>query len=681
MRCCVPLVSALVAAFGMAVLVGWALDIQVLKSVAPNYVTMKPNTALSLVLLGVALTLANVPRLSRPPRLLAVLCSAGVAAIAALTLFEYLSGVMLGFHEALFREPGDPAFTSVPGRMAPTTALALLLTTGATLALLHGGRRFVAAAQALALTAFAFPLAALVSYVNRVPDPGWTGGATAMALHTAIALALAAGAAFFSSPTIALAGVVTGGGVSGMIGRRLLVAAVVVPPALGWIRILGQERGLYGTRAGITLLVISHVVVLGVVVLLTTRTASGLESSARSAAHRLGEAQRIARLGTWDLDLKSGVVVLSPELRDLLGLPSLVWHRERIHKFLAAGEGQRLDALVECAVRAGKPFTDELRMRRDVGQPREMVIFAEPMADPDGTSGEITKVWGVVQDVTEVRSAQRTAEEARADWQAEHRVLELFQAAMLPAELPTVPGAELAATYVAAADRLDVGGDWYDAYPLPDGRILISIGDVAGHDQRAAATMGPVRAVLRAFVIENPDPAVALQRLNRFIGIGYPVGTLVTAIVAVYDPRTCGLEWASAGHPEPLLVTRAAAGAVDVAALSGHGLAMGVAPEARYRVETATIPLGAALACYTDGLLERRHSADGADQDRLARSVARVFAAVVADDNGVGRDPRDTPARRVVAEITAEMLGARPPEDDVCLLVLWTKSASPEPSA
>jgi serine phosphatase RsbU (regulator of sigma subunit) len=329
--------------------------------------------------------------------------------------------------------------------------------------------------------------------------------------------------------------------------------------------------------------------------------------------------------------------------------------------------------LVERAVRTGKPFTEELRLRRDDGRPREVVVFAEPITDPEDASGEITKVWGVVQDVTEARSAQRHAAEARADWQAEHRVLELFQEAMLPADLPVVPGAELAATYVAAADRLDVGGDWYDAYPLPDNRILISIGDVAGHDQRAAATMGPVRAVLRAFAIENPDPAVALERLNRFIGIGYPVGTLVTAIVAVYDPRTCALEWASAGHPEPLLVTHDASGGVDVVALTGHGLALGVAPEASYQVESTAMPLGAALCCYTDGLLERRHTEYGADQDKLTRSVARAFTGVVDADNAVGREPEGALAQRVVDDITEEMLGGRPPEDDVCLLVLWTK--------
>jgi serine phosphatase RsbU (regulator of sigma subunit) len=295
-----------------------------------------------------------------------------------------------------------------------------------------------------------------------------------------------------------------------------------------------------------------------------------------------------------------------------------------------------------------------------------MVVFGEPVADqPAGRP--YRKLWGVMQDITEARIAQRSADQARAAWEAEHRVVELFQQAMLPADLPIVPRGELAATYLAAADRLDIGGDWYDALRLPDGRILLSVGDVAGHDQHAAATMGPVRAALRAYAIEDADPALALSRLNRFIAVNHPRGVLITAVVAVYDPRARSFTWANAGHPAPLLATESAGAAPTVAALADHGIALGVLPEAKYEAATVPVPAGAALCCYTDGLVERS-TGDGAEnQALLVRAVGRTYAAAVAGRLGAaGR------AQRMVDLIIQDMLAVGAPDDDVCLVVLST---------
>jgi serine phosphatase RsbU (regulator of sigma subunit) len=334
--------------------------------------------------------------------------------------------------------------------------------------------------------------------------------------------------------------------------------------------------------------------------------------------------------------------------------------------------------LIERAGHDGKPFTDELRMTLPDGTLRELVIFGEPVADAAGPAGHARKLWGVIQDITEIRVAQRSAEKARADWQAEHRVLELLQQAMLPAELPSVPRAHLATTYLAATDRLDIGGDWYDVFRLPDGRILLSVGDVSGHDQQAAATMGPIRTALRAYAVENPDPANALSRLNRFLAYGYPKGTLITAVVAVYDPETCQFTWANAGHPAPLLLTARAdnlgtdhAGA-HVRVLAEHGPVLGAVADASYAVASVTLPAGAALCCYTDGLVERRGSTGDKDHARLLRTISHAFADVVAD-----RADPIPPAARLVERLTVEMLALSPPEDDVCVLALWTLPAAP----
>jgi serine phosphatase RsbU (regulator of sigma subunit) len=269
------------------------------------------------------------------------------------------------------------------------------------------------------------------------------------------------------------------------------------------------------------------------------------------------------------------------------------------------------------------------------------------------------------------REAERATEYARAEWRAEHRLLELVQRAMLPAELPQVAGAELAATYLAAADRLDIGGDWYDAFPLPDGRVALSIGDVVGHDHHAVAIMGPVRAALRAYATEDPHPGRVLARLNRFVVEGYRTGMLITALVAVFDPETGELTWANAGHPAPMLARPpgdAAPGGRAVAMLREHGAVLGAFPDASYPRTTVVVPLGAGLFCYTDGLAERRQSSPEEEQARLERAVVRAFETVKGDRRG--GDASTSAAQRLVDEVTAEMLRDHDPEDDICLLVL-----------
>ena len=116
------------------------------------------------------------------------------------------------------------------------------------------------------------------------------------------------------------------------------------------------------------------------------------------------------------------------------------------------------------------------------------------------------RFWGTLQDVTGIRAAERAArdanrrvEQTRTQLEAEHQALQMFQRAMLPAELPTVPGVQVAAEYLPVAERIDIGGDWYDAFLLPDGRLALAVGDVTGHDLRAATVMGQVRNAVRAY--------------------------------------------------------------------------------------------------------------------------------------------------------------------------------------
>ncbi|MGY1701162.1 PP2C family protein-serine/threonine phosphatase [Geodermatophilus sp. SYSU D00766] len=170
---------------------------------------------------------------------------------------------------------------------------------------------------------------------------------------------------------------------------------------------------------------------------------------------------------------------------------------------------------------------------------------------------------------------------------------------------PVVPSLESAVRYLPAVRETRVGGDWYDALPAADGGTVLVIGDVAGHDPRAAAAMAEVRGMLRAVAVDASSPAGVLEALDRVMA--HPAApALATVVVAVVTPtgEGAGLRWSNAGHPPPVLV--GADGAVRLLARTPEPL-LGVAPDtARTDAELLLRP-GDTLLLYTDGLVERRH--------------------------------------------------------------------------
>ena len=182
----------------------------------------------------------------------------------------------------------------------------------------------------------------------------------------------------------------------------------------------------------------------------------------------------------------------------------------------------------------------------------------------------------------------------------EHRVAQSFQEASLPSVLPNVPGLRFDAVYVPASDEARIGGDWYDAVRLLDGRIVISIGDVAGKGLDAAVTMGNMRQIIRGIAQVHADPALMLDAADRALRLEHP-DRFVTAFVGVFDPVAKTFAYASAGHP-PLLL-RFRDGRIE--ALSDGGLPLGLR-EGRDASGGSIIDaaLAEALVLYTDGLTE-----------------------------------------------------------------------------
>jgi serine phosphatase RsbU (regulator of sigma subunit) len=210
-----------------------------------------------------------------------------------------------------------------------------------------------------------------------------------------------------------------------------------------------------------------------------------------------------------------------------------------------------------------------------------------------------------------IRRAQLHAEQ--------HRIAVELQRGLIPKSLPDVPGIELAARYEAAGLGAEVGGDWYDAFALPEGRLGIVIGDVAGSGIPAASTMGQLRSVTRAFALADErsrPPADVLIRLNEYRpALGEEA--LFTVLYAILDPGKRTVTWANAGHPPPLLRERTGESRYLRAS---EGL-MSI-PDVTYETHTQEVATGATLVLYTDGLVERRGEALDAGLSRLAEVAA-----------------------------------------------------------
>jgi anti-sigma regulatory factor (Ser/Thr protein kinase)/putative methionine-R-sulfoxide reductase with GAF domain len=180
----------------------------------------------------------------------------------------------------------------------------------------------------------------------------------------------------------------------------------------------------------------------------------------------------------------------------------------------------------------------------------------------------------------------------------EHRVAIALQRSLLPNGLVGVPGVVTAGRYLPAA--YEVGGDWYDVFELPGGRLGAAIGDVVGHGLKAAALMGQLRTALRAHALAGHGPARALELLDRYVQ-AIPDAAMATAAYAVFDPESGDLLIANAGHLPPIIVGRGAARALELA----PGSPLGAFPYGRFDEHEARLDAGEMLVFYTDGLIER----------------------------------------------------------------------------
>jgi putative methionine-R-sulfoxide reductase with GAF domain len=231
--------------------------------------------------------------------------------------------------------------------------------------------------------------------------------------------------------------------------------------------------------------------------------------------------------------------------------------------------------------------------------------------------------------------------------EAEQAAAAALQRSLLPTLLPRVPGIELSARYVPGHD-LGIGGDWYDVFTLPSGWLGVAIGDVSGHGLASAVVMGRIRSALRSYALICDEPAEVLTLLDRKIN-HFEAGSFTTALYAMVSPDRSTVRVSSAGHLPPVLVEPGRpARLADL--MIDPPLGIGRIAQARRCVDF-DLRVGAAVVCYTDGLVERRGEIIDAGLDRL-RSCVKAAAAEV-----------------ICATAMAEA-GVEQPTDDAAILVL-----------
>lgn len=233
-----------------------------------------------------------------------------------------------------------------------------------------------------------------------------------------------------------------------------------------------------------------------------------------------------------------------------------------------------------------------------------------------------------------------------------------LQRSLVPSALPAVAGVEVAARYVPGSGH--VGGDWYDVFVLPSGKLALVVGDVAGSGLAAAVVMGRIRSALRAYALEFPAPADVLHKLDRKMQYFEDNAIMATVSYAVLDPATGQLAVSLAGHLPPVIAAPGQHGALAEIAADPP---IGITDPSRREVTTLTLEPGAVLCLYTDGLVERRDELIDDGITRLCQAVAPGL-------------PED-----VCVSAMQAMVGYQSPRDDVALLVLRWLPAQPATSA
>jgi PAS domain S-box-containing protein len=407
-----------VSVTGLLVLAGWALDLTVLKSLSPGFVSMKPNTALAFVLAGGSLqALYNSPS-NQYLRAAALAAAFAVALIGLITLSEYLYGWDLNIDELFFSEDAAPIATDSPARMGPNSALCLFLI-GVSLMVLDI-RRCYPVAQVLTLVSALVSLTAFIGYVYGVESLYGPGSTNGMALHAAVCFLLLSAGVLLTRQDHGLLVIVTSDAAGGVMARRLLPAAIVIPFALGWLTVLGRRAGFHGPEFAVFLVVIWSIVSFAALTWWNSGSLYRLDVVRKRAEEdltkgraQLAEAQRIAHVGSAEWDIAANAVTWSDELYRICGYepnavaPDFRSFLDRVHP----EDRGTVEQSIANSLRTGEPFALDYRILRP---DRTMRMIHGEGRIVDDEDGEPLKLLSTAQDITERKQIEEALRENEA---------------------------------------------------------------------------------------------------------------------------------------------------------------------------------------------------------------------------------------------------------------------------
>jgi PAS domain S-box-containing protein len=274
---------------GATVLAGWLFDISILKSGYSN-IAMKANTAVALMLAGISLSLLNVNTESNLRRLSGEFSAIAIMLIGVLTLSQHIVGWNLGIDQLLFTEPTGAGATTSPGRMGPPASTCFTLS-GIAMLLLHL-RRTIRFAQFAAIIVALWALLAIIGYAYQVEQLYGIAHYTGIALHTAVTLFLLGLGMLASYPDQGITLVISSAHAGGAMARRLMLAAIVVPFLLGWMRLLVQYAGYVDLGSGTSLLVLSITIIFIAIIWQSAAKLNHAEQQRLAAEAAVGESER-----------------------------------------------------------------------------------------------------------------------------------------------------------------------------------------------------------------------------------------------------------------------------------------------------------------------------------------------------------------------------------------------------
>jgi PAS domain S-box-containing protein len=354
-------------------------------------------------------------------------------------------------------------------------------------------------------------------------------------------------------------------------------------------------------------------------------------------------AQELARVGNWRYDFATDRLEWSDELYRICGMQrgdALPRPADGgLFEFEYPEDRGRVQAAITEAVMERAPFSFDVRIvRRSDGEVRDIVTSGVVLTDDHN---EITAIWGATQDVTERRRAEQMRREMVSQLVRTRMVVSELQQVLLPAEMPEVAGASLTAHYRAATIEEVVGGDWYDAFDGPDGRVYMVVGDVAGHGIGCATLANQLRIAIQVRVHDGRRLGDILDVVDEELADEF-----ATCWLGAFEPKTRRLTVANAGHLPAVLYRAGRCELVAEHTRPPLGSGSNGAGELVLHLEPGDV-----LVAFTDGLVERRGEPLGTGLDRLCE---------VLTDVGDGEDI----GLALVARLAADS------EDDVCVMTL-----------